>query len=327
MKSLYCLVPLGMSATAHGAEHDDVSYSPPINHITITSFPMPSPDPAMIRSITAVQPLLANMTVTALEGFQSPIPTLLKQGGLCQGGMAFCDGLWNCCPGGTYCTVDSQGAGACCANGAACTGLSTPIPAQAWSNTGVESTPRPRRIFGFLARLARSSSWYTADNSAAADLAATYEPDAPKVEGKNEGGGGGKGHGEVAVADPAPKLNLTSAKATFAQNAMSWGAPMPRPSSLPDVSVAPVGFARQIRPAIVPSKTPTSRSAPKLKFIGANPATIKSQQNQTSSGAGVSRPLSVFKFPVIFANNIKAAFLPPSEAAETRVQNCLPCQC
>ncbi|EXJ54157.1 hypothetical protein A1O7_09494 [Cladophialophora yegresii CBS 114405] len=108
------------------------------------------------------------------------------------------------------------------------------------------------------------------------------------------------------VADSAPKLNSAganaspSAKTTLQQDAVSWGAPLPQPSRRSNVLEAPVAFARQIRASNNSSKISTSRSAPKLKFIGANPATIKSQQNEKTSGAGMPRPLSVFRFPVNF---------------------------
>jgi hypothetical protein len=116
---------------------------------------------------------------------------------------------------------------------------------------------------------------------------------------------------QAKIKFTGPNLGIIKAQ----QNQTSRASSMSRPLKVFHV---PVVLAGQIRAAIIPPKSSTSRSAPKLKFMGANPATIKSQQNQTSSGAGLPRPPPLFRFPVIFAKHVKATLLSVPGPADTR---------
>ena len=77
----------------------------------------------------------------------------------------------------------------------------------------------------------------------------------------------------------------------------------------PKIFSVPMVMARVIQGAPLCSRNGKAARAPKLKFVGPNPETIKAEANHTSSSSGMLRPLKIFGLPVALARTVKGAAL------------------
>lgn len=281
----------------------------------------------------------SNLSASATGSFQPPSPMLVDAVSACPYYENFCQ-LGNCCPHGSYCTIDGRGQGACCNNGAVCTGLSTPLPGLIIASLPVPGTGnilRPARAFGFLAGLAELCSVAHASGETTAVSQNAANTSALEIEGKKGGRCGGGGCGAATSLRPlkisglpialarivkgaplcslhgnagcAPKLKFTGANPgtiKAAANHTSSASGVIRPLKIIGLSVA---LARSVRGVLLCPLHGNMACAPKVKFMGGNPAIIKAEANHTSIASGMLRPPRLFSLPFAFAQRIEAAVL------------------
>ncbi|KIX97260.1 uncharacterized protein Z520_06712 [Fonsecaea multimorphosa CBS 102226] len=313
------LPTLGLEHVA-SARHDPQ----PVHHL----LPTPDPTTGLVLTSTAT----TTITATTVEQFISPSPPLAKRGGICEGGLTFCNAVGNCCPTDTYCTTDILGNGGCCANGASCTGFASPVPGLAtgkWpaANGASASARGPSRVFVVLARLLKLGSTCSANDGPAAGRkdaagemcfeeekqenvptttetvsAETSAVDAEGPEGVGGDQGGGDGEGS------AGRGSAGGARSRGATGDSGSASVVPQPMRLLGL---PLVLARNVKAAILPLVNTTSAAVGKLnlKLTGANEATIMGQ-NKTSNAPPMARPWRLFGLPSGLWHQIREAALP-----------------
>ncbi|KIW77373.1 hypothetical protein Z517_09819 [Fonsecaea pedrosoi CBS 271.37] len=247
--------------------------------------------------------------------------------------MSFCNTAGNCCPANTYCTVDIFQNGACCAHGASCTGLSSPVTELAtgsWPASSAASAHRAPRVFVGLAHWMNLGLGYPVSDTSASDgvvgdvcfeeenlspEASVPGADIKKGGGCSHGGGHGGsdggsdgGHGTEGgdVGRGSAKAGVQGAGGRGATGGVSETAPVPLPLKFLGF---PFVLARHAGAAIHPTINMTSDAIGKLKLMGANEAMIMAQ-NKTSSAASMPRPRRVFGLGFALIHRVRAATLP-----------------